>query len=46
VTTANPRRTFDSAAVAAVGQWRYKPVMLDGKPVDQRASVRIRFLEE
>ncbi|HET7810367.1 MAG TPA: TonB family protein [Steroidobacteraceae bacterium] len=46
VTNSNPRRTFDSAAVAAIAQWRYKPVMLDGKAVDQRASVRIRFLEE
>jgi len=46
VTNSNPHKTFDSAAVNAVGQWRYKPVMLDGKAVDQRASVRIRFLEE
>jgi TonB family protein len=47
VTNANPRRTFDNAAMTAVRQWRYKPVMSkDGKPIDQRASVRIRFAGE
>jgi len=46
VTNSNPRKTFDTAAVNAIAQWRYKPVMQDGKAVDQRASVRIRFLEE
>jgi TonB family protein len=43
VTNSSPRRTFDSSAVNAVSQWRYKPVVRDGKPVDQRAAVRIRF---
>lgn len=46
VTNSYPRNTFDSAAVRAVGQWRYKPVMLNGKAVDQRAAVRIRFSDE
>jgi TonB family protein len=46
VTNANPRRTFDSAATTAVSQWRYKPVVRDGKPAEQRASVRIRFSDE
>ena len=46
VTNSNPRRTFDASAVAAIGQWRYKPVMKGGKPVEQRAAVRIRFSEE
>jgi TonB family protein len=46
VTNSYPRNVFDSSAVRAVGQWRYKPVMLNGKPVDQRAAVRIRFSEE
>ena len=46
VTNSNPRRTFDSSAVAAISQWRYKPVMKSGKPVDQRVAVRIRFSEE
>jgi protein TonB len=46
VTNSSPRRTFDSAAMNAVAQWRYKPVIRDGKPVEQRAAVRIRFTEE
>jgi TonB family protein len=46
VTNASPRRTFDHAAMTAVGEWRYKPVMRDGKPVEQRAAVRIRFQGE
>jgi len=47
VTNSNPRRTFDNAAKAAVGQWRYKPVLgPNGKPMDQRAAVRIRFSDE
>ena len=46
VTNSNPRRTFDSVAVNAVEQWRYKPVMRNGKAVEQRASVRLRFTQE
>jgi TonB family protein len=46
VTNSHPRNVFDSSAVRAVSQWRYKPVMLNGKPVDQRAAVRIRFSDE
>jgi TonB family protein len=46
VTNSNPRRTFDNSARAAVSEWRYKPVMRDGKPVEQRAAVRIRFADE
>ncbi|HET9862338.1 MAG TPA: TonB family protein [Steroidobacteraceae bacterium] len=46
VTNSSPRKLFDASAVRAVSQWRYKPVMLNGKAVEQRAAVRIRFLEE
>jgi TonB family protein len=46
VTNSSPRRTFDNAAMLAVAQWRYKPVMRDGKPVEQRAAVRIRFSDQ
>jgi TonB family protein len=46
VTNSSPRKTFDAAAINAVGQWRYKPVMREGKAVDQRASIRIRFTDE
>jgi protein TonB len=46
VTNSNPRKTFDAAAVNAVREWRYQPVVRDGKAVDQRASVRIRFSDQ
>lgn len=46
VTNSSPRRTFDNAAMVAVAQWRYQPMMRDGKPVEQRAAVRIRFSED
>ncbi len=45
VTNSNPRRTFDASATEAISQWRYKPVMRDGKAVEQRVAVRIRFSE-
>jgi TonB family protein len=34
---------FDGAAISALSQWRYKPMLHDGKPVPQRARIRIRF---
>jgi TonB family protein len=34
---------FDQAATEALAQWRYRPVVRDGKPVAQRARIRIRF---
>ncbi len=46
VTNSQPKRTFDAAAVAAVSEWRYRPVVRDGKPVEQRARVRIRFADK
>ena len=46
VTNSSPRKTFDAAAVNAVREWHYRPVIRDGKPVDQRAAVRIRFADE
>jgi TonB family protein len=46
VTNSSPRRTFDNAAMTAVGQWRYKPVTRDGRAIEQRVAVRIRFADE
>jgi TonB family protein len=46
VTNSSPRRTFDNSAMNAVSQWRYKPVIRDGKAVEQRASVRIKFTDQ
>ena len=34
---------FDDAAIGALSQWRYKPVLREAKPVAQRARIRIRF---
>ena len=46
VTNSSPRKTFDNAAMNAVREWRYKPVLRDGQAVEQRAAVRIRFSDE
>jgi TonB family protein len=46
VTNSTPRKTFDASAVTAVSQWRYKPVMRDGKVVEPRIAVRIRFADQ
>jgi TonB family protein len=34
---------FDNAAIGALSQWRYKPILRDAKPTAQRARIRIRF---
>jgi TonB family protein len=34
---------FDEAAIKAVSQWRYQPVLRDDRPVAVRTRVRIRF---
>jgi TonB family protein len=34
---------FEQSAIAALAQWRYKPILRDAKLVPQRARVRIRF---
>jgi protein TonB len=43
VVESQPRRTFDSAAMTAMKRWRFAPVLRDGQPVEQRASMRMRF---
>jgi TonB family protein len=40
--TSNPG-VFDDAAVKAVSQWRYKPVLRDAQPVPVRSQIRVRF---
>jgi TonB family protein len=37
---------FDDAAVKAVSQWRYSPVLRDEKPAAVRTQIRIRFTLE
>jgi TonB family protein len=43
VVNAEPRRTFDSAAMAALRRYRYQAVVRDGETVEQRARMRMRF---
>jgi TonB family protein len=43
VVHAEPAGVFDAAAVKAVRQWRYRPVLRDGHAVEQRARLRINF---
>ena len=31
------------AALEAVGQWRYEPMLKDGKPVDAEATLTVNF---
>jgi TonB family protein len=34
---------FEEAAIRAVSQWRYQPVVRDAKPVPVRSQIRVRF---
>ncbi|HSZ09637.1 MAG TPA: TonB family protein [Steroidobacteraceae bacterium] len=34
---------FDDAALKAVNQWRYRPMLRDAKPVPVRTQIRLRF---
>jgi TonB family protein len=43
VRAASTPGVFDDAAVRAVSQWRYKPVLRDAKPVPVRSEIRVRF---
>jgi len=46
VVGAQPVGVFEAATVDAVRKWRYRPVMRNGQPVDQRAQQRVRFALE
>ena len=43
VVAAEPRGVFDEAAVAAVAGWKYRPRVVNGRPVAQRTSVTLHF---
>ncbi|HEY0748702.1 MAG TPA: TonB family protein [Steroidobacteraceae bacterium] len=43
VRAASTPGTFDEAAVKAVSQWRYQPVLRDTKAVAVRTQIRVRF---
>ncbi len=38
-----PRRMFDRSAVRAIYKWKFKPRIVDGKPVARRATQRLNF---
>ena len=38
-----PRRVFDRNAIRAIYKWKFKPRVIDGKPVARRATTRIDF---
>jgi protein TonB len=43
VKVASGNVALTSAAVDAVRQWRYRPALLDGEPVQSEMSVAITF---
>lgn len=43
VLKAEPRDVFEKAAVEAVSQWRYRPVLRDGQPASEHARLRLNF---
>lgn len=43
VRQAQPADIFDKAAVDALRKWRFEPVLRNGEPTSQRATLRVRF---
>jgi len=43
VTESRPARLFDSSAKRAVARWKFKPRIVDGKPVKRPATQRLDF---
>lgn len=43
VVDATPRHVFDAAAKSAVARLRYQPVVLDGRPIQVKASLHVTF---
>ena len=43
IRNAQPAGVFDQAATRAVEKWRFKPVLRENTPVEQRARIRVRF---
>jgi len=40
---ADPAGSFEQSATDAVRKWKYRPILRDGQPINQRARVRVRF---
>lgn len=43
VTDSQPARIFDRNALRAIYKWKFKPRIVDGKPVARRAKQRMDF---
>ena len=43
VVISSPDRAFDEAAVAAVEKWRYRPMKLNGHPVDAQVMITLHY---
>jgi protein TonB len=43
VREASPAGIFDQAALDALRQWRFEPILNAGTPVKQRATIRVKF---
>lgn len=43
IVAAEPGGVFESATLDALARWRYEPRRIDGTPVDQRVTMRLRF---
>jgi protein TonB len=46
IVASEPSGVFDASASAAVGAWRFRPRVVNGRPVPQRSSVILRFAVE
>ena len=46
ISASEPAGVFEQSAMSAVRRWRYQPVRRDGRAVEQRARVRLRFTIE
>lgn len=43
VVSANPENVFDNAAMTAILKWKFKAKVVDGEPVERRATQEIEF---
>jgi protein TonB len=43
VVDSSPRRTFDRSALQSIRKWRFQPRVVDGRPVQRKASQVIEF---
>jgi TonB family protein len=46
VRNASPAEVFDDAAIRAVRQWKFEPVVRNGEKVQQRAMIRLKFANQ